>query len=544
MFTSHVARLVFAFVIAAAIASPAQTFTTLLNFDGTNGSSVGSPLVQASDGDFYGTSYFGGANNYGSIFKMTARGALTTIYNFNNTDGASPTGQLIQASNGSFYGSTTYGGANGYAYGSIFKITPAGTLTTLHSFAETDGENPCSNMVLATDGNLYGVTRAGGPTGYCSNGCGTVFKISQAGTLTTLYMFQGSGGVDGVYPCGLIQASNGDFYGATNYGGANNFGTVFKITPTGVLTTLHSFNIADGLYPSSDLMQASNGNIYGTTQEGGDLSCNSPYGCGVIFKVSSAGTVTTAYSFTTTAYPDTRLVQATDGNFYGTTFEDGTNNYGTIFKLTPTFTLTTLHSFVGTDGGIPGGDLIQATNGTFYGTTRAAGSLGDGTVFSLSTGLGPFVTLVSSSGKESAKIGVLGQGFSSASVVKFGGTQATTVATSGTTYLTATVPAGALTGSVTVTTGSTTLTSSQQFKVKPTFTSFNPPSGTVGTSVTITGTGLEQTTKVTFNGKSAAITVNSDTQVTATVPTGATTGKIAVFTKGGSVSSTTSFTVN
>jgi hypothetical protein len=139
---------------------------------------------------------------------------------------------------------------------------------------------------------------------------------------------------------------------------------------------------------------------------------------------------------------------------------------------------------------------------------------------------------------------MLGQGFSSSSVVKFGGTKATIIVLSGTTYITATVPAGALTGSVTVATGSTTLTSTKNFNVRPTMTSFSPSSGAVGTLVTITGTGLKQTTKVTFSGKSANFTVVSDTEVTATVPTGATTGKIIVITKGGSVTSATSFTVN
>ena len=146
--------------------------------------------------------------------------------------------------------------------------------------------------------------------------------------------------------------------------------------------------------------------------------------------------------------------------------------------------------------------------------------------------------------KEGAKIGILGQGFSSASVVEFGGAQAAITVLSGTAFITATVPAGALTGSVTVTTGTTTLTSPQTFKVTPTISSFAPPDGPVGTPVTITGTGLEQTTKVTFDGKSATFTVVSDTEVTAEVPTGAVTGKIAVTTKGGSAASATSFTVN
>jgi hypothetical protein len=231
---------------------------------------------------------------------------------------------------------------------------------------------------------------------------------------------------------------------------------------------------------------------------------------------------------------------------------------GTIFSVTTSGTFTTLYSFTGsTDGANPLSPLRQHTNGLLYGTTTTGGDLNDclsnvcgvivlgcGEVYSLNIGAAPFASLVSTSGKEGAKIGILGQGFTTASVVKFGGTQATTVTLSGTTFITATVPAGALTAAVTVTTGATTLTSPQTFKVTPTFTSFSPTSGSVGTPVVLTGTGLIQTTKVTFGGvRATTFTVNSDTQVTANVPTGAVTGKIAITTLGGSVTSTTNFTV-
>jgi hypothetical protein len=189
--------------------------------------------------------------------------------------------------------------------------------------------------------------------------------------------------------------------------------------------------------------------------------------------------------------------------------------------------------------------LTQDTDGNLYGDTTSGGTQNKGVFYSLLLGLGKFVRLVSTSGKEGAKIGVLGQLFSSSSVVNFGGVQATSIALSGTTFINATVPAGALTGRVTVTTGVTTLTSNNTFRVTPTFPSFSPASGPVGTPVVLTGTGLTQTTKVTFNGTAATtVTVNSDTQVTADVPTGATSGKIAITTKGGSTKSTTSFTVD
>ncbi len=573
--------LVFLFCIVTTIASPAQTFTTLYAFCHKSGCADGwSPagLLQANNGDFYGATWFGGASSAcgtdgcGTLFKMTNGGTLTALSSFDGTDGAVPWG-AVQATNGVFYGATIYGGTGTSSAcgsdgcGTVFKITAGGTLTTLHDFDFTDGSHP-NGVVQATDGNFYGTTWTGGASSACgSDGCGTVFKITAGGTLTTLHSFNAK---DGSGPLSwLVQASNGNLYGTTRTppggeGGAYGYGTVFEITPSGTLTTLHSFDGKDGAYPYAGLVQATNGNLYGTTTNGGaNNACDS--GCGTIFKITPAGAFTTLYNFCTK--PNCTdgagpygLVQGTDGNFYGTTAGGGTSSAcgahgcGTVFKITAGGTLTTLHDFDFTDGEGPF-YVVQATNGKFYGVTNGGasddcpenpttGATGCGTVFDLSVGLGPFVETRPTSGKEGAKIGILGQGFSSSSVVKFGGTTATTIVRSGTTFITATVPAEALTGKVTVTTGTITLNSAQTFRVLPTISSFTPPSGPVGTSVIITGTGLEQTTKVTFDGKSGSFTVNSDAKVTADVPTGATTGKIAVTTKGGSAASTASFTVN
>ena len=282
----------------------------------------------------------------------------------------------------------------------------------------------------------------------------------------------------------------------------------------------------------------------------------------MIFKITPSGHYTVLYNLngTTDGNGPGSLVQATDGKLYGTTNNECTGNSGTIFSVTTSGTFTTLYSSTGgTDGAFPVSPLRQHTNGLLYGTTYAGGDLNDcssvvcgifeylgcGLVYSLDIGAAPFASLVSTSGKEGAKIGIRGQGFTVASVVKFGGTQATAVTRSGTTFLSATVPAAALTGSVTVTTGATTLTSNNIFRVTPTFPSFNPTSGPVGTPVVLSGTGLAQTTKVTFGRVAATtVTVNSDTQVTANVPTGATTGKITITTAGRSVTSRTNFTVN
>jgi len=563
---SRTRLLAFAAVMLSAVitsqSAQGQTFTTLHYFDATDGGVPVAPLVQGSDGNFYGTTPAGGANSdcptsCGTVFKITPRGALTTLYNFcsqpNCTDGYQSVAPLIQSSNGAFYGTTEAGGTNNAPFGdgTVFKITASGTLTTLHSMGSnsTDDGSPEAGLVLGANGDFYGTTH-----GYAGQ-AGSVFKISASGTLTTLYIFcSQTNCTDGGYPgAALVLGTNGDFYGTTEDGGAFANGTVFKITPTGTLTTLHSFNIVDGSNPLG-LVQASNGNFYGTTISGGANDA------GTVFQMTPTGTLTTLYNFCslsdcadgTQAFGG--LIQATDGYLYGTTAYGGnTANFGTIFRITTGGTFTTVYSFCPvvncTDGGFPMAGLVQGTNGTFYGVT-SNGRVSDcpdygcGTVFSLSVGLHPFVALQTTSGKEGAQIGILGQGFTSSSVVKFGGVQATTITRTGATFIKATVPAGALTGAVTVATGSATLTSSQTFRVTPTITSFSPPSGSVGTPVTITGTGLIQATKVTFNGRSASFTATSDTQISTTVPTGATTGKIIVTTPGGSATSATSFTVN
>ncbi len=561
--------------------APAQTFTVLDDFNGTNGSDASSSLLQATNGNLYGTTAEGGGAGAGSVYQVTPGGTLTSIYSFclqgtppsDCPDGYQPLAPLVQASNGDLYGTTLRGGANNE--GTVFKITTGGMLTTVYSFCSlsgcVDGIQPQGPLFQASNGNLYGTTSFDG----ANSGWGTIFKMTLAGKLTTIVNFAYTPG--GNMPvAGLIEASNGDLYGMTPTGGGNggctyDCGTVFKITAAGKITYLHGFcslsGCADGGNPEGALVQASNGNFYGTTSVGG------ANGQGTVFEITPAGKLTTLYSFCSESScadgssPRSTLIQATEGDLYGTT-EYGGNEYdgvmgycfasygcGTIFAVTTAGKLTTLYSFCAqngcTDGFFPPAGLTQDTNGIFYGTAPGGGNVncpqqggGCGTLFSLSTGLGPFVALQTTSGKEGAKIGILGQGFSDSSVVEFGGTAASTIAVTGTTFITATVPAGALTGSVTVTTGSSALTSSRTFNVLPTITSI-PSSGSVGTPVAIEGTGLTQTTKVTFGGvKATSFTVNSDTQVTAYVPTGAKTGKIAVTTQGGSATSKTTFTVN
>ena len=293
---------------------------------------------------------------------------------------------------------------------------------------------------------------------------------------------------------------------------------------------------------------ASDGKLYAAT------AFPSGTGNGTIYKGTTGGGVTDLYNWGSGTNLDggfNNLLQATNGNLYGASQGGAIGNQGGIYELTSTgvyssflFDLTT-KPFLGV---YPSAPLMQHTNGKTFGTNSQGGSPfpAEGTFFSLNIGASPFISLVTPvpAGKEGTLVGILGQGFSSSSVVKFGGTAATTKQLTGSTFILATVPAGALTGNVTVTTGTTTLTAPKQFKVTPTFATFTPPSGPVGTSVTITGTGLRKATKVTFNKVSASFTVNSDSKITATVPTGATTATIAVTTKGGNATSSKSFTVD
>ncbi len=219
-------------LLALAITSPAQTLTTLYGFTGgTDGDTPVAGLVQGSDGNFYGTTYGGTTTQSGTVFQITPDSVLTTLYTFTGgTDGAKPYGSLVQASDGNFYGTTVLGGTSNS--GTAFQITPAGTIATMYSFTGgTHGSRPYSGLVQGSDGNFYGTTFYGGTAQ-----SGTVFQITPAGVLTTLYRFTGT---DGSNPyAGLVQGSDGNFYGTTTSGGTGNSGTVFQITPAGTLATL------------------------------------------------------------------------------------------------------------------------------------------------------------------------------------------------------------------------------------------------------------------------------------------------------------------
>jgi len=479
----------------AAMTLPGQTFTVLFNFDTTDGQYPEAALVQGTDGNLYGTTTYGGAAgpdfHFGTAYKITPGGTLTTLHVFCSpsgcADGKYPEAGLVQGTEGGFYGTASQGGitARGNGGGTVFKITPAGTLTTLYTFCAQsgcpDGDLVTAGVFQAPDGDFYGTTASGGANlGGIPNGGGTVFKITPSATLTTLYSFcSQSGCPDGSSPNGLVQAANGDFYGTNINGGSFGSGTAFKITPGGALTTLYSFcslsGCTDGANPYAGLIQAPDRDFYGTTFSGGANNY------GTVFKITPSGILTTLHSFCSQggvplcldgANPEAALIRATDGNFYGTTPVGGV--FGSIFKITPSGTLTTLHSFGGRDGNGPRAPLVQATNGDFYGTAQEGGiggctdvtPVGCGTVFRLSVGLGPFVKTLPHAGKVGTAISILGTDLTGATSVSFDRTPAKfTVASA--TEITATVPAGATTGKIQVVSPAGTLLSDGPFLVLP-----------------------------------------------------------------------------
>jgi uncharacterized repeat protein (TIGR03803 family) len=351
-------------------------------------------LIQGSDGNFYGTTASGGASGLGTLFKVTPAGAETLVYSFAGgaANGATPQ-TLLQGSDGNFYGVTSGGGSGPCqsGCGGAFKITPTGVQTGLYFFSGgADGGQP-SDVIQGSDGNLYGTTAYGGTANNAcgAGGCGVAFKLTTAGAESTLYSFV-AGTSDGGLPVGLTQGSDGNFYGTTTYGGASNNGTVFKVTPAGAETVLHSFGSgSDGALPQGPLIQGKDGNFYGTTAYGGAANG------GAVFRITPAGVETVLYSFvggtTDGANPYTTLVQGSDGNFYGTTNSGGDascfGGCGAVVKVTPTGAETVLYFFTATVFGGPQApspsSLLQGSDGNFYGTTLNGGQFGNGALFKL-----------------------------------------------------------------------------------------------------------------------------------------------------------------
>jgi uncharacterized repeat protein (TIGR03803 family) len=477
------------FYVATAVAVHAQTFTTLASFDYSDGS-YPTNLVQGPDGNFYGTALSGGTAascdnlrtgiGCGAVFRVTPTGEITTLHIFcskaNCTDGGQPVGSLVLGPNGDFYGVTEYGG-NSVAFctgcGTVFEITPGGKFTTLYRFCSltncTDGSKPWGGLALAANGILYGTTGFGG-----TYGGGTIFEITSAGKLTTIYSFcSKTNCVDGNLPAAaLVQATNGNLYGSTDFGGTYDEGVLFAITPAGNFTPLSSLR---GSRPDPNTMiQATDGNLYGTTYAGG------AYQGGSFFTMTPAGDLTYLYYFCPPVNcgfkPSVGVIQATDGNLYGTTSSGGTDpEAGTVYRMTSTGGLAVLYDFCSQTGCTGGWDpkgLIQATDGNLYGVTAVGGDstncLGGacGTVFRLSTGLPPFVEATPNFGKAGSVAYILGNNLTGTTSVTFNGAPATFSVVSST-YIKATVPSGATTGTIEVTTPSGTLSSNVAFQVRP-----------------------------------------------------------------------------
>jgi uncharacterized repeat protein (TIGR03803 family) len=527
----HGLLLILAWLSSAALMQ-AQTYTDLHDFNNTDGCCANYPsmMAQGEDGAIWGATTSGGLSFVGNIFKITPSGTLTDVHDFDFTHGSGPQGGISMGMDGNFYGTTYQGGS--HSAGTVFKITPTGAFTELYDFANgSDGAFPRTPPVQAQDGNLYGTT-----------GNGTIavlYKITTSGTFTVMVNLASQS----YSP--LLLAADGNLYGTTLFGGTFNAGTVFQFSPaTKKFKTLFNFHTEGS--PHGPLMQGVDGALYGTTTSGGTASG------GVVYRITTAGSYKVLTNFSTSsnangATPFAGVVQGSDKFLYGVTSAGGSNGVGVLFKVSTTGTgFVVVHNFDTTTGDTPLSTPLLHTNGTIYGLTSHGGTHPSyGVFYSMNVGLQPFVApVVLHSAKANATVELLGQGFNTATGVLFG-TGAGTLTISSDTFATAKITTGATTGVITVEEPGGNLKTLQTFKITPAIKSFTPTSGPVGTSVVITGTSLQQASAVKFGGVAAtAFTVNSDTQVTATVPTGAVTGKISITTPGGTANSSAIFTVN
>ena len=563
------------FFVAALVPCRAQvTETTLYTFSASSGNIEGIypvGLIQGTDGNFYGTTNFGGAYNDGTVFSLTPAGAITVLHTFSGIggDGATPNAGLVQAPDGNFYGTTTYGGANNY--GTVYQITPGGTYTTLYSFSYSGAEGffPSSKLIVGSDGNLYGSTYEDSIT----DG-GSVFQITTSGVLTIIHTFvYGTG--DGVGPYyGVIQGTDGNFYGTTTAGGPNYNGTVYQLTPGGTLTTLYSFSAidnqtgtnTDGAQPFAGLLQASDGNLYGTTHSGGSGRD------GTIYRLATDGSgFTVVYTFQSSDYAQsvTNLIQASDGNLYGNTVGGGPNFTGTVYKLTLAGAFSFIYFFGPQSNGInsDGEDIytpiIQGSDGNLYGAAYRGGANGTGTIFSLN--LSPAAPVISSLSPNTVDacgpdftLTVNGSGFASGDTVDWNGTPLTTTFVNAG-QLTVTVPAADTaspgTASVTVVTPGNAASNAATFTIGnplPAISGLSPSSTSAAGpafTLTVNGSCFLSSSTVNWNGVPLTTTFVNAGQLTASVPASdiANTGTASVTVvtpgPGGGTSNSSTFTI-
>ncbi len=450
--------------------------------------------------------------------RAPAQQILYTFVGPPDAGGPSAPGVIALGRDGNFYSTTLFGGSSNC--GTIFKLTQAGSLTVMWSFPCEHPAHPLSGLTLGTDGDFYGTASDfcyGSFPDFClSNyGNGSVFKISPSGTVpTTLHSFDNN---DGAYPeAPPVQATDGNFYGTTSQGGVNNLGTVYKITPSGGFTSLYSFDGTHGVGPATPLVLGSDGNLYGTTSSGGSGTC----GCGTVFRITTKGKLTTLYSFDgiLAENPGSALIQANNGDFYGTTIGNtsatscANGACGTLYKITSQGKFTVVHAFSQSDGVyFPIAGVALGSDGNFYGVSpRAAFNLA---IIYRITPAGEFTQLAALGVNSDPQVtpiqdtnGILyGEDFS-------GGD-----AGYGEFY-------------------------SLNLSLKS-FVTLVPFAGKVGKTVGILGHGFKTTTAVSFNGVAANYTIKSSTFLEATVPSGATTGKVTVTRSNGKLVSEQNFQV-
>jgi uncharacterized repeat protein (TIGR03803 family)/YD repeat-containing protein len=418
------------------------TIDTLHSFNGLDGANPFARLLPVSDGSFYGSSYTGGANGQGTIFRVTQNGTVTVIHSFNGVDGLKPN-ELIQASDGNFYGTTKEGGANGK--GTIFRLATDGTFNTLYSFNGTDGDSPRAGLLQANDGNLYGTTFSGG-----SNGQGVLFRLGLDGTLATVYDFGSPDGfdlldplfTDAENPSGqLIQGNDGALYGTTEGGGdLSSPGTIYSMTLTGTETVL-DFNFL-GDIPVGGFIQTRDGNFYFTVS-----STNG----GTIYRITPGGSVGYSFSYGQGGSPTGGLFEGSDGNIYGTTSTGGSQDLGTIFRYQPDTSFgsfDSLYSFNGQNGSHPFGGLTQGSDGSLYGSTFDGGTNNQGTLFKLTLAVPPSITSFSpASAPVGSAVLIKGINFTGTTGVSFNGIPATFTVNSPT-QITAIVPPDGVVGAL------------------------------------------------------------------------------------------------
>ena len=391
----HFSRAPLAFLAMLAASVPATAHEAkekvLYSFTGNEGVYPEAELLRGADGNFYGTASGGGGGSCpggcGTVFKVTPHGKETSIHTFTGDDGGYPLAELIADSAGNLYGTTYLGGK--HIAGTVFKVAPDGTTTVLHHFKGSDGARPFAGLIFDRRGNRFGTTSRGG-----ANGDGTIFEITRRGKEKVLYSF--TGGSDGVSPIGtLLRDSAGNLYGTATNGGTDCDGTgqgcgiVFKLAPDGNETVLYRFEGGNhGAHPAAGLVMDKSGALYGTTNNGGVDCDSSGDTCGTAFKVDAAGNETGLHTFTggsDGAYPKSRLLIDSNGNLFGTTAAGGAGGgecgCGVVFELTSKGAEKILHTFISGDGHGPFAGLIQDPLGNFYGTTDVGGTYSWGTVF-------------------------------------------------------------------------------------------------------------------------------------------------------------------